>query len=684
MDPISVGELCLSSGVPEPSQPELPVARVVVDIPLSHLDRPFDYAVTAEQDADAVPGSRVRVRFAGRLRDGFILERVATADHEGVLTPLHKIVSSEPVLTSEIAGLIRKVADHYAGTFADVMRLAVPPRHAATERAERGRTDRALPHDHPAGPLLDYPAGAGFLAALRDKRNPRALWQVTPSTNPGGDWALGLATAARACADSERGAVIIVPDQSDLDRLSEACRDILGATGFAVLIAEAGPAARYRAFLSALRGEVQVVIGNRAAAYAPVHDLGLVALWDDGDDLLAEQRAPYPHAREVLALRAADAHAGVLFAGYARTAELQSWLVRGWLREIAADRATVRHAAPRVKVAADSNYALLRDPAARAARLPHEVFDMMRATLPQGPVLVQVPRAGYLVALVCQECREPMRCGFCGGPTRVRAGESAEMAAVSASCAWCGRPQVDWECPICGSRRVRAPVVGAERTAEELGKAFPQTPVRQSIGGRRIATVADTSAIVVATPGAEPSALAGYAGAVLMDTPLLLLRQDLRAAEEALRRWLNVIALVRSGADGGSVIAVGESAGRALQAMVRVDPGGFAARELEDRTAAHFPPAVTLITIEGPPEALAEFVALVQPPIHTEILGPVEHDIHRGPPDDTRGPVQRVTMRAPLSDGAKLARATKEAVAIMSARKSSGSLRIRVNPVDLS
>ena len=72
--------------------------------------------------------------------------------------------------------------------------------------------------------VLDYPAGAGFLAALRDKRSPRALWQVTPSTNPGGDWALGLATAARACADSERGAVIIVPDQSDLDRLSEACR----------------------------------------------------------------------------------------------------------------------------------------------------------------------------------------------------------------------------------------------------------------------------------------------------------------------------------------------------------------------------------------------------------------------------------------------------------------------------
>jgi primosomal protein N' (replication factor Y) (superfamily II helicase) len=506
---------------------------VAVDIPLSHLDRPFDYAVTAEQDSDAIPGARVRVRFAGRLRDGFILERVATGDHEGALAPLSKIVSSEPVLTAEIAKLIRKVADHYAGTFADVLRLAVPPRHAATEQAERGRTRRSLPVDHRAGPLVHYPAGPGFLAALRGGDRPRAMWQVTPSAAPSGDWALGLAAAARACADSERGAVIIVPDQADLDRLSDACTQVLGATGFAVLVAEAGPAARYRAFLSALRGEVLVVIGNRAAAYAPVHDLGMVALWDDGDDLLAEQRAPYPHARDVLALRADSAHAGVLFASYARTTELQAWVERGWLQELADDRVVVRHTAPRVKVTADSDFALERDPAARAARLPHEVFDMMRATLPQGPVLVQVPRGGYLAALVCQVCREPARCRFCGGPTRVSAGGAGEAGAAGASCAWCGRPQIDWECPICGSRRVRAPVVGAERTTEELGKAFPQTPVRQSIGGKRIATVTDPSVIVVATPGAEPQAVGGYAGAVLLDTPLLLLRQDLRAAEES-------------------------------------------------------------------------------------------------------------------------------------------------------
>jgi primosomal protein N' (replication factor Y) len=165
----------------QPGNPELPVARVAVDVPLSHLDRPYDYAVTAEQDEAAVPGARVRVRFSGRLCDGFILDRVAASEHVGALAGLHKIISSEPVLTAEIATLIRRVADHYAGTFADVMRLAVPPRHAATERAAPVRRDVQLAEAPLGGPLDGYPTGARYLQAIRDGGRPRAFWQVTPT-----------------------------------------------------------------------------------------------------------------------------------------------------------------------------------------------------------------------------------------------------------------------------------------------------------------------------------------------------------------------------------------------------------------------------------------------------------------------------------------------------------------------
>jgi len=60
----------------------LPVARVAADISLAHLDRPFDYLVPARLDAEAVPGCRVRVRFAGQLVDGYLLERAETSEHQ--------------------------------------------------------------------------------------------------------------------------------------------------------------------------------------------------------------------------------------------------------------------------------------------------------------------------------------------------------------------------------------------------------------------------------------------------------------------------------------------------------------------------------------------------------------------------------------------------------------------------
>ncbi len=126
-----------------------PIARVVPMLSVPHLDRDFDYLVSAEQSDDAQPGVRVRLRFHGRLVDGFILERRTETDHVGNLAWLDRVVSAEAVLTPEIRRLVDAVAARYAGTRADVLRLAVPPRHAKVEREPqrpntfRCRTDRS-------------------------------------------------------------------------------------------------------------------------------------------------------------------------------------------------------------------------------------------------------------------------------------------------------------------------------------------------------------------------------------------------------------------------------------------------------------------------------------------------------------------------------------------------------------
>ena len=406
------------------------MARVAVDISLPHLDRPFDYLVPDTLAGSAVPGSQVRVRFAGQLVSGFVLARLASSDHEGKLGFLERVVAPEPVLTPEIADLARAVADRYGGTLADVLRLAIPPRHAAASKTAPGQPAPPFASvdsdDRPEALWERYAAGPSFLAALAEGRSPRAVW----SALPGPTWADEIAEAVAAVVSSRRGAVVVVPDARDLRLVDAALGRHLGQDRHVVLAASLGPAERYRRWLAVARAEVTVVAGTRSAMFAPVANLGLVVLWDEGDDLHAEPRAPYPHAREVLALRAYQAHCAALIGGFARTAEAALLIGTGWARPLAADRAVVRQLSPAVQPAG-GEAELARDEAARSARLPSIALRTARSGLAAGPVLFQVPRRGYLAAVACERCHAQARCS-CGGPAELP-GPQAPLR-----CGWCG------------------------------------------------------------------------------------------------------------------------------------------------------------------------------------------------------------------------------------------------------
>jgi primosomal protein N' (replication factor Y) len=180
---------------------------------------------------------------------------------------------------------------------------------------------------------------------------------------------------------------------------------------------------------------------------------------------------------------------------------------------------------------------------------------------------------------------------------------------------------------------------------------------------------------VVATPGAEPVADGGYSCVVLLDTWLMLARPDLRTAEESLRRWFAAAALARSGGDGGRVVAVGDPATPALQALVRWDPAGFAQRELAERRSAHLPPASRLATVTGQPDAVDSALEMLELPPSAEILGPVP----RAGGDE---PTVRVVVRVPRAHGAALSGAFLEMQGVRDARKLP-AVRVQVDPIAL-
>ncbi|MGA5219141.1 primosomal protein N' [Streptomyces cinereoruber] len=667
---------------------ELPVARVVVNKGVLHLDQFFDYAVPEELDEAARPGVRVRVRFGagahqvkngrregGRLIDGFLVERRAESDYSGPLAALADVVSPEPVLGPELLGLARAVADRYAGSLADVLQLAVPPRSAAAEGRPSPEPLPPPPAPEP-GSWTRYEQGPAFLDSLAHGGAPRAVWNALP----GPYWAEEIARAVAATLASGRGALVVVPDGRAADRVDTALTEVLGEGRHVLLTAETGPEKRYERWLAARRGSVRAVVGTRAAMFAPVRDLGLVVVWDDGDGSHSELHAPQPHTREVLLLRAAHDRCAFLLGSTSCTVEAAQLVESGWARALTAGRERVRAAAPLVRTVGDGE--LARDEAARAARLPSLAWQTVREGLKTGPVLVQVPRRGYVPRLACERCRTPARCRYCAGP--LEAPGQRELR-----CGWCGRDDPDWHCAECGSVRLRAQVVGARRTAEELGRAFPAVPVRTSGRDHVLDSVPGRPALVVSTPGAEPVAEGGYAAALLLDGWAMLGRPDLRAGEEALRRWIDAASLVRGQAEGGTVVVVAEPTLRPVQALVRWDPVGHARRELAERAELGFPPVSRMAAVSGPPEAVESFLTAAALPPDAEVLGPVPLPVvrpggARRPGDPPPGEQwERALVRVPPGSGAALAAALKQARAARTARGGGDPVRVRVDPLDI-
>lgn len=223
-------------------------------------------------------------------------------------------------------------------------------------------------------------------------------------------------------------------------------------------------------------------------------------------------------------------------------------------------------------------------------------------------------------------------------------------------------------------------VVGAKRTAEELGRAFAGFPVRTSGASEVLSEVDGSAALVVATPGAEPVAEGGYGAALLLDGWALLGRADLRSAEETLRRWMTASALVRPGVDGGRVVVLAESALAPVQALVRWDPVWHAGQELAGRTELGFPPAVRMASIDGSPAAVEAVLGELVLPATGEILGPVP----LGEVDaDGNSDRERALVRVVRGEGRALAAALAAAQSARTLRKDPTPVRVQLDPLEL-
>ena len=630
------------------------IARVRIDVPVRHLDRDFDYHIP-ESLHDAVQvGSRVRVRFARRLVDAYV---VAIDNHALVekTLPIERVIGATPTLTAETLALVEAVSERYAGTFWDTVRSAVPPRHARAETHEFTPCVPPVGNAEDSAVWLAYSGGEAALHHLRSGEVTRAVWASAPASS----WIQEVsALVQHALSNANSGVIALVPDAADLDALAAEVTTWLPQECLAVLSTEDSPMRRYRNFLSVLLGHARVVIGTRSAVFAPVRDLGLIIVWDDGNDTYADPRAPYWDAREVAALRSHMEKCSLLVGSSSRSVATQAWVDNGWAKSLEPVAGSQTRPTVRGLRAEDQR----EDPAADRARIPHAAWQVIKKEVAEGPVLVSVGRRGYVQAVACAECGTQGRCA-CGGPLAIANSQD------SVRCVICSRAEVHFRCAQCGSVRIAARGIGAQRTAEELGRAFPGVPIVYSEADHMVREVSDQPAIVVATPVAEPTCNAGYASVVILDP--IAGPPRLSIDEDTMRRWFSVAVLARI---TGTVFVAMPEQDPSVQALLRWDAAGFAERDMAERIEARLPPASRIAVVSGRRQDVSAVTGGLTVPhvsmglVHTPEKGEVNAD------------TWREVLFAPRAHGSAFSHELRVGAARRSADKGAGPITIHVDP----
>jgi primosomal protein N' (replication factor Y) (superfamily II helicase) len=608
------------------------IAHVVVEVEPLHLDRPFDYLLPEDLEADAEvrPGQRVQVPFAGRSVRGLVVDVTDASDVDpGRLKSVRRILGPHVWVRDEELAVLRWAAERFAAPLADVVRHALPGRTVDVERraeaagwfppgAARRPTSDPAPDDAVLqaawGPYGT--AGQALLGAVRSGAG-SFLWRPLP----GEDLGARLADLTQLTLAGDRDVLVVVPDPA-----SPVADAVVRAAGDLAVDLRGGPSPRrhYRAWLEARCGVARVVVGERGAAFVPLERLGLAVVLDEANPALKERRSPRHHAREVVLERARRAGGVGLAVGTVPSAVAWGLLRERRLTPLVPDRDAERRARPRIEVVTQA--------VQPRARLSREATAALRSAVRAGRYgVVLAARRGQGRALVCRTCGERLRCPTCASSLAV----PPRAALLCEGCGW-SAPRVP-PCPGCGGTAVVPLAAGAEWLGTELARTFARVadvPVAVLEGYGQPAP--PPPAVLVTTRGSVLDAPPGPVGAVVLpDLDGQLRRPTLDAAEDALRLACAVVGWTVHGradpADSRVVVQTREPDHHAIQALVAWDIGGFWREEATLRAPLRFPPAAQAMRLEvagdGPALTAALAAAL---PEETDLLGPVPADGRHG------------------------------------------------------
>ncbi len=608
----------------------LPVAAVLVDTPVSHLEGIYDYLVPVEFDEIAIAGTKVIVPFGNSKAEGLVVARKNQSSEAKNLKVIAEVTSPKAMITADVMKLVESVRNRFGGSYWAVMKSAIPPRVVKEEKTIEAAVSKKQ-FDYSSSSLIALMGRADYGILLGKQRIRWAL-----SLPIGIDPSVFLAELVKVRAVNSQ-VLIIVPDEKDVSQLQRQLSDYF-EDHMLIMGSHLPKAQRYRHFLQATYHSPQVIVTTRSGCFLHLSDNATVIILSDLDNSHYEQHSPGWNTRDVSLLRAVTS--SVIFVSASHSLEVARLVELGWLEK--------KNYRSKCNIKFSSNDS------------GRSYIPTIKSAIKSGNVLVNVSEKGYANLFLCARCRNTASCS-CGGKLQILGANSIPV------CYICHTQKKDWRCNYCGDVKPYVISKGIDRNAEEIGRTIPKTSILISSGSKQIQSLPKGRHIVLATAGSEPDGQ--YSGIVLLDGEKIFNRPSLRAEELARLTWF--ASLCRS-TDNSEVFLSLPNSHPVVQSMLRFDSQSAAISELRNRELAKLPPFYRIAVVSGEGTEISKFAGNLKASGKYEVTGPI--DVEKGQ--------KKIFIRVSLLNGQELVDLLDDVTKVQGV-KGKNIFKIRFDPYDL-
>src|SRR3984893_9788312 len=449
-----------------------PIAQVAVEARVGSQTGLFDYAVPEALTGLIEVGHRVRVPFGKRTVTGFVyaLDQGPTLL---TLKPIEALLDAEPVLPSPLVELAGFVAAHYLVPLDEVIRAIVPPRVRAVVRrtVKRRRQSRILRQaaavSAPGAIVLELAQEAArariAIALRRQDSHVFLLNGVTGS----GKTEVYLALLDQVLAGGGQGLVLVPEIALTPQTVGRFAARFPGR--LAVLHSALTEAERAGEWWRIRRGEADIVIGPRAAVFAPLPRLRLIVIDEEESSAFKQERIPRYHAPTVARWLAARNRSVLVLGSATPSVATYFGAVAGRDRLLELPHRAQGRPLPPVTVI-DMRKELQAEQFGPLSRPLRDAIGEALARREQSIFFLN--RRGLATFVLCRDCGQARECPHCS----VALVYHASLGRLQ--CHYCGSTEpLPRRCPACGSRYIKSFGVGTERIEQEVRTLFPQARV---------------------------------------------------------------------------------------------------------------------------------------------------------------------------------------------------------------